>query len=60
MEPHEPNVYPSILRGVSRGFWSLFLDWGAGSAILWHLKIGTFAESARFQVTKNGPLSAQI
>ena len=26
METHEPNVYPTILGGVSQGFWSLFLD----------------------------------
>ena len=26
METHEPNVYPTILEGVSRGFWSPFLD----------------------------------
>ena len=29
MEMHEPNVYPTILGGASRGFWSLFLDLGA-------------------------------
>ena len=23
---HDPNVYPTILGGVSRGFWSPFLD----------------------------------
>ena len=26
MEMHDPNVYPTILGGVSRGFWSPFLD----------------------------------
>ena len=26
METNEPNVYPTILGGVSRGFWSPFLD----------------------------------
>ena len=34
--------------------WSPFLDSGAQSPIFWHLKTGTFAESARFQVPKNG------
>ena len=29
MEMHDPNVYPTILGGVSRGFWSPFLDLGA-------------------------------
>ena len=38
LETHDPNVYPTILRGVSRGFWTLFLDVGAQSAIFWHLK----------------------
>ena len=33
METHEPNVYPTILGGVSRGFWSPFEDSGARSAI---------------------------
>ena len=45
METHDPNVYPTILGGgggVTRGFWSLFLDLGARSAIFWHLKTGTF------------------
>ena len=60
MEMHDPNVYPTILGGVSRGFWSLFLDLGTRSAIFWHLKTGTFGESAGFQVPKNGTLSAQI
>ena len=43
METHEPRVYPTILGGVSRGFWSPFEDLGAQSAIFWHLKTGTFA-----------------
>ena len=38
METHDPNVYPTILGGVSRGFWTPFLDWGARSAIFWHVK----------------------
>ena len=44
METHEPNVYPTILGGVSRGFWTPFLDRGARSAIFWHLKTGTFCK----------------
>ena len=43
MEMHDPNVYPTILGGVSRGFWSPFEGVGARSAIFWHLKTGTFA-----------------
>ena len=42
METHDPNVYPTILGGVSRGFWTPFLDRGARSAIFWHVKTGTF------------------
>ena len=42
METHEPRVYPTLLEGVSRGFWSLFEDLGARSAIFWHLKMGAF------------------
>ena len=60
METHDPTVYPTILGGVLRGFWSPFLDWGAKSAIFWHFKTGIFAKSARFQVPKNGTLSAPI
>ena len=44
METNDPNVYPTILGGVSRGFWSLFLDWGARRAVFWHLKRSTFAK----------------
>ena len=47
METHEPRVYPTILGGVSRGFWSPFEDLGARSAIFWHLKTGIFAKSAQ-------------
>ena len=60
METHEPRLYPTILGGVLRGFWSPFLDLGARSAIFWHLKTGTFGKSARFQMalraskSKNG------
>ena len=50
METNEPNVYPTILGGVSRGFWSPFLDLGARSAIFWHLKTGTFAKSVQLQI----------
>ena len=60
METHDPNVYPTILGGVSRGFWTPFLNWVARSAIFWHLKTGTFAKSVRFQVPKNGISSAPI
>ena len=42
IEMHEPNVYSTILGGVSRGFWSPFEDLGAQSAIFWHLKTGPF------------------
>ena len=43
METHEPSVYPTILGGVSRGFWNPFLDQGAQSAIFWHLKTAKVA-----------------
>ena len=33
METHDPNNYPTILGGVSQGFWSFLLDWGTQSAI---------------------------
>ena len=45
METHEPRVYPTILEGVSQGFWSPFEDLGAPSAIFWHFKTGTFGKS---------------
>ena len=45
METNEPNVYPTILGGVSRGFWGPFEALGAQSAIFWHLKTGTFVKS---------------
>ena len=57
METHDPNVYPTILGGVSRGFWTPFLNRGAQSAIFWHLKKGNFAKSARLQVPKNGHIT---
>ena len=46
METHEPRVYPTILGGVLRGFWSPFED----------LVFKWFG----FQVPKNGISSAQI
>ena len=60
MEMHDPNVYPTILGGVSQGFWSPFLHLGVQSATFWHLKTGTFDESARFQVPKNGTSDAPV
>ena len=45
METHDPNVYPTILGGVSRGFWNPFLYSGSRSAIFWHLKTGTFGKN---------------
>ena len=57
MEMHDPNVYPTILGGVLRGFWSPFLDFGAQSAIFWHLKIGTFGKIAYSRLPKNGTSS---
>ena len=47
MEMHDPNVYPTILGGVSWGFWGLLEALSARSAIFWHLKTGTFAKSAQ-------------
>ena len=52
METPDPKVYPTILGGVLRGFWTPLLDEGAQSAIFWHLKTGTFIKSACFQVPK--------
>ena len=46
--------------GVSRGFQTLLVDFGAQSLIFWHLKMGTFAKSAHFQVPKNETSSAGI
>ena len=39
--------------------WSCFFCFGARSAIFCHLKPGTFAKSARFQVPKNGTSGAE-
>ena len=41
-ETHDPNVYTTILGGVSRGFWTPFLDRGARNAIFLNVKTGTF------------------
>ena len=60
MEMHDPNVCPTILGGVSWGFWGLLEALSARSAIFWQLKTGTFAKSAHFQVQKNGTSSAKI
>ena len=49
MEMHDPNVYPTILGGVSRGFWSPFLAVDARSAIFCQLKTGTFLAQASVQ-----------
>ena len=51
METHDPNVYLTILGGVSRGFWTPFLDPGAQSAIFWRLKTGTFGKSTSASAT---------
>ena len=59
-ETHEPKLYPTILVGVLQGFWSPILNWGAQNAVFSHIKTGTFGKSARFQVQKNGTLSAPI
>ena len=48
METHELSVYPTILGGVSWGFWSPFLDLGSQSAIFWYLKTGTIAKMAHY------------
>ena len=45
METHDPNAYPTILGGVSRGFWTPFLDWGARSAVFLARENGTFCGS---------------
>ena len=57
---HETNVYRTILGGVLRGFRTPLVDFDARSLIFWHLKMGTFGESAHFQVPKNETLSAEI
>ena len=49
---HETNVYRTILGGVSRGFRTPLVDFSARSLIFRHLKMGTFGESAHFQVPK--------
>ena len=60
VETHDPNVYPTILGCVSRGFWTPFLDVGAQSANFWHMKTGTFGVfgfqkmALRAPTSKNG------
>ena len=39
--------------------WSRFFCFGAQSAIFLHVKMGTFAKCARFQVPKNGTSGAE-
>ena len=50
MEMLDPNVYPTILGGVSRGFWGLLEALGARSAIFWHFRTGTFGKRARLVI----------
>ena len=38
METHDPNVYPTILGGVSRGFWTPFLNCPFSRAKKWHFE----------------------
>ena len=40
IETHEPRVYPTILGGVSRGFWSPFKDLALENGHFWQ-KNGT-------------------
>ena len=47
MQTHEPNVYPTILGGVSPGFWSPLLDLGAQGAIFLALENGQIRQSAK-------------
>ena len=53
------TCYPPFWGDVGIKKWSPFLDSGAQSPIFWHLKTGTFGESARFQVLKNGSSDAE-
>ena len=48
METHEPNLYSAILGGVSRGFWSRFLDRGTQSAVFRPFKSVKRAKKTRF------------
>ena len=60
-------IFPRSLLKLSQNYriyaifqnWSMFLDWGARSAIFWYLKAGTFGKSAQFQVPKNRTLGAK-
>ena len=50
---------PPFLGHVGIKKWCPFFCFGNRSAIFWHLKTGTFAKSARFQVPKNGTSGAE-
>ena len=54
METHEPNVYPTIFGGVSRGFWSPVLDLGAQSAKKWHFERPNLKTESK-NLTKHPP-----
>ena len=51
---------PQFWGDVGVKKWSQFLDLGARSPIFGHLKMGTFAKSAHFQVPENRFWSARI
>ena len=57
METADPNVYPTILGGVSQGLWTPFFDRGAGSAIFWHVKTGTFGVFTCQKIALRAPRS---
>ena len=48
------TCYPPFWGVVGDKKWSPFFCYSIRNTIFWHLKAGTFAESARFQVPKNG------
>ena len=54
-----PFPYLPFWGDVGIKKWSRFFCLGTRSAIFWHLKMGTFAKSARFQVTKNSTSGAE-
>ena len=45
-----PTEVDMVFRVSQKGFWSLFLDLGALSAIFWHLKAGNFANFEQSQI----------
>ena len=47
METNEPNVYPTIFGGVSRGFWSPFKVWALEVPFL-ALENGHFCQSTKY------------